>query len=162
MTTAVTTGTRRLHVLLAVAALCVCGPKVALHAQGLENEKTIDTIVGSDVKTEEARAATDPATIIAAIEHSLPNTEEIRKRSKLANVEIVFLEDLAEAGEPKSVEKKVEEHKEEIVALREAIEGNAMFFHAIDSRSVLTRDVVAVEFDKADGVKIYAAAKPAE
>ena len=60
------------------------------------------------------------------------------------------------------MEKKVKEHKEEIVALREAIEGNAMFFHAIDSRSVLTRDVVAVEFDKADGVKIYAAAKPAE
>lgn len=162
MTTAVTTGTRRLHALAVVTALSVLGPQAALNAQGLESEKTIDTIVGSDVKTEEARAANDPAAIIAAIEHSLPNTEEVRKRSKLANVEIVFLEDLAEAGEPESVEKKVKEHKEEIVALREAIEGNAMFFHAINSRSVLTRDVVAVEFDKADGVKIYAAAKPAE
>jgi hypothetical protein len=162
MTTAVTTGTRRLHALALVTALSVLGPQAALNAQGLESEKTIDTIVGSDVKTEEARAANDPAAIIAAIEDSLPNTEEVRKRSKLANVEIVFLEDLAEAGEPESVEKKVKEHKEEIVALREAIEGNAMFFHAIDSRSVLTSDVVAVEFERTDGVKIYAAAKPAE
>ena len=150
----------RYAVLASVVA--VCTPQAGLNAQGVENEKAIDTIIGSHVTTEETRAASDPAAVITAIQNTVPNTEEIRKRSKLSNVEIVFLEDLAEGREPKLVEKEVEEHEAEIAALREAIEGNAMFFHAIDSRSVLTRDVVAVAFDKADRVRIYTAAKPAE
>ena len=36
-----------------------------------------------------------------------------------------------------------------------------MLFHAIDSRQILPRDVLAVEFD-GNAVVIYAAAKPAE
>ena len=161
MTITVKPERRRLRAVAAVV-FAVCAPQAALNAQDLQNEKARDAIIGSEVKVEETRAASDPAAIITAIENTVPNTDEIRKRSKLTNVEIVFLEDLAEAHEPEAVEKKVEEHKDDIAALREAIEGNAMFFHAVDSRSVLTRDVVAVEFDKADGVKIYAAARPAE
>ena len=37
-----------------------------------------------------------------------------------------------------------------------------MLFHAIDSRQILPRDVLAVEFDDTNGVVIFAAAqKPA-
>ena len=74
------------------SVVAVCTPQAALNAQGVANEKVIDTIVGSHVTTEETRAASDPAAIITAIKSTVPNTEEIRKRSKLSKVEIVFLE----------------------------------------------------------------------
>ena len=120
----------RYAVLASVVA--VCTPQAELNAQGVGNETAIDTIIGSHVTTEETRAASDPAAIITAIKSTVPNTEEIRKRSNLSKVEIVFLEDLAEGREPKLVEKEVEKHEAEIAALREAIEGNAMFFYAIE------------------------------
>ena len=45
--------------------------------------------------------------------------------------------------------------------LRKEIEGNAMLFHAVDSRQILPQDILAVEFDDANGIVIFAAAKPA-
>ena len=47
----------------------------------------------------------------------------------------------------------------DIEELRKQIEGNAMLFHAIDLRSLLIRDVLAVDFAAADAVVIYAAAR---
>ena len=74
----------------------------------------------------------------------------------------MFLEDAAatEGGPPPEIEAKVKEHEAEIAELRKELEGNAMLFHAIDSREVLVRDVLAIEFDDAAaGVVIYAAAR---
>ena len=87
----------------ALAALISLAPSSPLSAQGLESEKAIDAIIGSEVQ----------------------------------------------------------EREQEISELRQEIEGNAMLFHAIDSRQILLRDVLAVEFD-GNAVVIYAAAKPAE
>ncbi|TIT43756.1 MAG: hypothetical protein E5W72_25930, partial [Mesorhizobium sp.] len=58
------------------------------------------------------------------------------------------------------IETKVKEHQEDIAELRKEIEANALLFNAIDSRRVLTEDVLAVEFDDPGKVVIYAAAKP--
>lgn len=122
-------------------------------AQGLDAEGAIDTIVGSDVTTGEERAAADEQRIVAAIENSAPAAAEVRRKFSLDRVEIVFLPDLDD-GETE-VEAKLEEFAPQVTELRESIQGSAMFYHAVDSRSVALNDVVALEFDGDNGVTIF-------
>ena len=148
----------------AVAFLAVWLAGSAALAQGTENKEAVDTIIGTEVQEEEAQASVDAGKVIAAIEKTQEQIALVRKTSSLAKVDIVFLPDAAatEGGPPPEIETKVKEHEAEIAELRKEIEGNAMLFHAIDSRQILPRDVLAVEFDGANGVVIYAAAqKPA-
>lgn len=153
---------RSLHAIVAALFLSTALPQAALFAQGLENKEAIQKIIGSDVQEEETEAAADPGKVIAAIEKTGDNISMVRKTSKLDKVDIVFLTDSAitEGGPPPEIEAKVKEHKAEVAELRGEIEGNAMLYHAIESRQVLIRDVLAVEFDGSNGVVIYAAAKP--
>jgi hypothetical protein len=146
-----------------VAALAALWPLEAGFAQGTRNEQAIDAIIGSQVHEEVTSAATEPEKVIAAIEKTAESTAAVRTASKLDTVDIVFLTDSAktEGGPPPPVEAKVREHKHDIEQLRDEIEGNAMLYHALDSRQVLVQDVLAVSFDDANGVVIYAAAKPA-
>lgn len=122
-----------------------------------------EAIIGSEVGEEEATAAAEPQRVIAAIEKTPANISTVRKTISLDKVEIVYLSDAAatEGGPPSEIAGKIEEHKDEIARLREEIEGNAMLYHALDSRQLLVRDVLAIEFDEAK-VVIYAAAKPPE
>lgn len=143
----------RLHAAIATAFLIVSAPDAALLAQGLESEEAIDTIVGSEVVTDEERAAADEQRILKAIENTAANIAEVRKKVSLDKVEIVFLPDLGE--EKTTVETRMEEYQDEIADLRKEIEGSAMLYHAIDSRDVLVRDLVALEFDDANGVTIF-------
>jgi hypothetical protein len=139
-------------------ALAVSGALAAppAFAQAVD-EAARDTIIGE----EEVAAAAEPQRVIAAIDRTPENIPAVRKTIRLDRVEIVFLADAAatEGGPPPEIAAKVEERKDEIAELRKELEGNAMLYHAIDSRQVLVRDVLAVEFDGA-GVLIYAAAKP--
>ena len=153
-----------LHALAVAAFLVVLTPDFPLNAQGLDSPNTIDAIVGSDVQEEESQATADAGKIIAAIEKTPDSIAAVRKTSNLDKVDIVFLADatVAEGGPPAAIEKKVKEHEAEIAELRKEIEGNAMLYHAIDSRRVLTRDVLAVDFKDDRNVIIYAAAKPAK
>ena len=144
-----------LHVAAMAALLLVSPPHTALLAQGLQSEEAIDTIVGSDVTTNEENTKAEQGRIVAAIEKTAANSEEVRKKFSLDKVEIIFLPDLAENGT--DVDAKLAEHEDQIVELREAIEGSAMFYHAVDSRDVLLRDVVALEFDDKNGVTIFVA-----
>ncbi len=126
-------------------------PRQSLAQGGLDNDQAIDTIVGTEVGEEQSRAAADAGKVIAAIEKTQDSISKIRKTSTLDKVDIVFLEDAAatEGGPPPEIEAKVKEHEAEIAELRKELEGNAMLFHAIDSREVLVRDVLAIEFDDA-------------
>lgn len=153
----------RLH-MAAIAAILAAAPVHPLSAQGLESEQAIETIIGTEVAEEESQAAADASKVIAAIEKTGEAISKVRKTSTLDKVDIVFLADAvaAEGGPPPEIEAKVEEHKEEIAELRQELEGNAMLYHAIDSRQILLRDILAVEFDDENGVVIYAAAKPAQ
>lgn len=153
---------RSLQSLAAAFLLATATPQAALFAQGLENKEAVDKIIGSDVQEEETQAAADPGKVIAAIEKTSENIGMVRKTSKLDKVDIVFLTDSAitEGGPPPEIEAKVKEHKAEVAELRGEIEGNAMLYHAIESRQILVRDVLAVEFDGSNSVVIYAAAKP--
>jgi hypothetical protein len=143
-------------------ALAVSGALAAppAFAQAVD-EAARDTIIGSEVGEEEVAAAAEPQRVIAAIDRTPENIPAVRKTIRLDRVEIVFLADAAatEGGPPPEIAAKVEERKDEIAELRKELEGNAMLYHASDSRQVLVRDVLAVEFDGA-GVLIYAAAKP--
>jgi hypothetical protein len=134
----------------------------ALHAQGLQSPDAIDKIIGSEVQEEKQEAAADTDRVIKAIETTAENISTVRKTSVLDKVDIVFLIDsaAAEGGPPPAIAEKLEEHKAEIAQLRQELEGNAMLFHAINSRQILPRDVLAVEFENRD-VVIYVAAKPA-
>lgn len=153
---------RSLQAIAAALFLTTAIPQAALLAQGLDNREAVDKIIGSDVKEEETQATVDADKVIAAIEKTGDNIGMVRKTSKLDKVDIVFLTDAAvtEGGPPPEIEAKVKEHQAEVTELRQEIEGNAMLYHAIDSRQVLIRDVLAVDFDGSSSVVIYAAAKP--
>ncbi len=144
-----------------VAAPLAGGPAAAQQAPAVE--QSLDAIIGTEVQEEETAAAAEPDRVIAAIDKTAENTAAVRKTSSLAKVDIVFLSDAAraEGGPPPEIEAKIKERQDEIGELRKEIEGNAMLYHAIDSRQILPQDVLAVEFDDANGVVIYAAAKPA-
>ena len=164
MTTTMMPASKWLHAAAAAAFLAASAPHFAVWAQGLDSEQAIDTIIGTEVKEEESRAATDAGRVIAAIEKTRDTITMVRKTSTLDKVDIVFLPDAAaaEGGPPPELVAKVKEHEADIVELRKELEGNAMLYHAIDSRQILLRDVLAVEFVGSKGVVIYAAAKPAQ
>lgn len=132
--------------------------------QSPADSKAVEAIVGSDVQQEEATTSAKEEKVLAAIDKTAENTGTVRKTSKVDHVDIVFLTDAArsEGGPSRKIESKIRQHESEIVGLRQEIEANALLFHAIDSRRVLTRDVLAVEFESDGKVVIYAAAKPSE
>ncbi|TRC95194.1 hypothetical protein FJV76_27150 [Mesorhizobium sp. WSM4303] len=150
---------RWLQTIATCVFLAAYGPPAV---QAVESADTVNRIVGSDVRQEETRTATQTKKIISAIERTRENIGTVRKTSKLDSVDIVFLTDAArsEGGPPPAVENKVKEHQDDITELREEIEANALLFNAIDSRRVLAQDVLAVEFDDPGRLVIYAAAKP--
>ncbi|MER8825299.1 hypothetical protein NKH73_01955 [Mesorhizobium sp. M0938] len=157
--------TRWLHMIAATAFLAASVPHAALNAQGLEGPDgpdTVNRIIGSEVGQEETNTTVEAGKVATAIDRTRENIGAVRKTSKLDKVDIVFLTDAArtEGGPPPEIETKVKEHQEDIAELRKEIEANALLFNAIDSRRVLTEDVLAVEFDDPGKVVIYAAAKP--
>lgn len=147
-----------------VLGLLLSAPALPAHAQaGLENERAIETIIGSEVAEEETQAAADPQRVIDAIDRTAEAMSTVRKTTVLDKVDIVFLSDAAvtEGGPPQEILDKIDEKKADIEQLRQELEGNAMLYHALNSRHILMRDVLAIEFDERN-VVIYAAAKPAE
>lgn len=124
-------------------------------AQGLDAEGAIDTIVGSEVNTNEEAVADDEDRIVRAIERTAENTGEVRRRFAIDRVDIVFLPDLGE--EETAVEAKMAEFRSQIDGLRNEIQGSAIFYHAVNSRAVLLNDVIALEFGGDNGVTIFVA-----
>lgn len=145
---------------MAIAVLMAVAGPVA--AQSLD-DTTVDSIVGSDVKQDETTAAAREAEVISAIDRTTENTEMVRKTSSVDQVDIVLLSDTARGvgGPPGPIADRIKAHESDIAELREEIEANALLFHAIDSRRVLTQDVLAVAFKGPKKVIVYAAAKPA-
>ncbi|MCO5160936.1 MAG: hypothetical protein M9939_07355 [Mesorhizobium sp.] len=146
-------------VALVATALAVGGA----YAQGLQTEGAIDAIVGSQVREQESTASADHGKILKAIDNAAQSAEVVRKVTDVRSVDIVFLPDAAatEGGPPSEIEARLKERESEITSLRQEIEGNALLFHAIDSRQVLMRDVLGIEIDDDRRVVVYAAAKPA-
>ncbi|WP_173935054.1 hypothetical protein [Chelativorans sp. Marseille-P2723] len=124
-----------------------------LLAQGLDREEAIDAIVGSDVKTEETTKEAQIERVVAALRNTRESAELVRKTFNLDTLEIVYLPDLGE--ENGVIEQAIMEQEDQIQTLHESIEGSAMFYHAIDSRSILLRDIVAVEFADNNTVTIF-------
>lgn len=144
-----------LHGLALAAFLCVAAPAMPLMAQGLQTEGAIDTIIDAPVGTEEKTAGEEQQRIAQAIERSSEIAAEIRKRFAVDKVEIVFVPDIA--GD--ALEQTIKDNADGIKEVQTAIESSAIFFHAIDSRQVLLRDIVAVEFADDGGITIFAAGK---
>lgn len=157
----VTIDMRWLHVLAFSAFVAAAMPAMDLKAQGLKSPQAIDAIIGSEVEQEEVPVAADTERVIAAIEKSVENAATVRKTTNLDRVDIVFLSDaaLTEGGLPAEIDAKIKANQAAVTELRQELEGNAMLYHAIDSRNVLIRDVLAIEFDQRS-VVIFAAAKP--
>ncbi|RUZ29762.1 hypothetical protein EN949_02805 [Mesorhizobium sp. M7A.F.Ca.US.007.01.2.1] len=159
---AITSFSTRMQAVAAMTFLAAAGPAAGLQAQGLESTETVNRIVGSQVKQEEAKANTEAGNVNTAIDRTRENIGTVRKTSKLDKVDIVFLTDAArsEGGPPPEIETKVKQHQDDITELRKEIEANALLFNAIESRRVQAQDVLAVEFDNPGKIVIYAAAKP--
>lgn len=149
---------RWLHVCAVIFLLAASTSWSAVLAQGLDDPNAVDTIIGSDVQLQEG-ANEEADAVIAALENTSTSIREARKKFTLDKIDIVLLPDAADASSP--IGQKVEEHREEIAELRQVIEGNPMLYHAADSHSVNVADIVALEFDDANGVKIFAAGEAA-
>ncbi len=152
------------HVCAAAAFLAASAPNMPLLAQSLKSPETVEKIVGSEVKEEETQTALDADAIIAAIGQTVENTARVRKLTNLKSLDIVYVSDAAatEGGPPPEIAARLDEHKDEIKALRQEIEGNAMLYHALDSRQVQPANVLAIAFPDRDNAIIYAAAKRAD
>ncbi|MBS9721897.1 hypothetical protein JYU29_14495 [Tianweitania sp. BSSL-BM11] len=155
---------RHAQILASTAALLAFLNTDVSVAQGLESPETIEAIVGTPVHQEETKAAADPEKVIAAIDKSTDNISTVRKTTMLDEVEIVFLADAAptEGGPPDAIEAKLTEKKDDVLRLRKEIEGNAMLYHALNSRQVILRDVLAIEFQNNKAVIYAAAVKPTQ
>ena len=151
----------RRRLVLPLALLLAGIPGQVLLAQGLDAQETIETIVGSPVETAEEAIGADEAGIITAIENSLDNATDIRKRFTLDNVRIVFLPDLAEkdGAAQNRVRAVMEKYRSEINTLQESIQGSAIFYHAVNSRSILLNNIVAVQFTDKNDVTIFVAGR---
>ncbi len=145
------------------AAMVALAATTGSMAQGIDAPESVEAIVGSQVDEKEASAAADPARVIEAMGKARESAAAVRKVTEVTGVEIVFLADAAatEGGPPAEIQDEVAERKDDIEALRQEIEGNALLYHAINSRQVLMRDILALEIDEDKHVTVYAAAKPA-
>jgi hypothetical protein len=141
------------HAALVAVFLLAPAAQSRLMAQGLGKEGAIDTIIGSDVTVEEEKATASEERIVAAIERSAANAAEVRKKFSLDNVEIILLTDIG--GETGPIGTKLKEYEPQVTELRESIQGSAMFYHAVDSRSIMLNRIVALEFDDHNGVRIF-------
>lgn len=133
-------------------------------SQGVD-AKAVESIVGdSDIRQEQATTSAEENNLLAAIDRTVENTSAVRKLSAARQVDIVFLADAAQGqgGPSPGIERKLKDHESEITVLRQEIEANALLFHAINSRRVLTKDILAVEFPSSENIVVYAASRPSD
>ncbi|MGB3645733.1 MAG: hypothetical protein WBG88_08535 [Mesorhizobium sp.] len=133
-------------------------------SQGPGGEKAIEGIVGdSDIRQEKTTASAEEKRVLAAIDKTADNISIVRKLTAARQVDIVFLADAvpAEGGPPPAIERKLKEHRSDVLVLRQEVEGNALLFHAVDSKRVMMKDILAVEFPDPETVIVYAASRPA-
>lgn len=122
-------------------------------AQGLDRDEAVDAIVGSEVKTEQVDAAAAARRVLAAIGNAGEAAAKVRRTFALEALEIAFVPDIEQASD--RVAAALSEHERQIEALREAIEGSALFFHAVDSRSVMVRDIIGLDFPEDGAARIF-------
>lgn len=144
-----------LHTAMLAAFLVAANPAMPLLAQGLDREEAIESIVGSDVETEQHAAEDEQERVVAAIENAMDSAERVRKAFNMNELKIVFLPDVGESAS--EIDAAIEENQEAIEALRQAIEGSALFYHAVDSRQILLRDIFALEFGDDGDATIFVA-----
>lgn len=150
----------RLSTLAAVALLVTGSAGVPVMAQGLDSETAVQTIIGSDVESTEVPIKEVGDRLVAAIGNVTANTREVRRRFNLGDVGIVTVLD-DETADSAAVAESIEASQIEINDLRIAIEGSAMFYHAVNSRRILLSDIIAMEFE-GDDVLIYVLNKQAQ
>lgn len=133
----------------------------AAGAQGLGSAGTVDTIVGAPIDEETTRAVAEAERVIAAIGRAAESIDKVRKTTVLDRLDIVYVTDAAitEGGPPPEIEQALDENRDAIAALRTELEGNAILYHAVNSRQVLMRDVLAVEFETDRHAVIYVAGR---
>ncbi len=158
---------QRIFASLAVTLILGGAAGLSASAQGLSEEpggqKAVEGIVGdSEIRQEETTTSAQEEKVIAAIDKTAESIGAVRKLSVAKQVDIVFLADAAkiEGGPPPKIERKLKDHESDVAVLRQEIEANALLFHAVDSRRVMTKDILAVEFPDPETVVVYAASKP--
>lgn len=134
----------------AVALIMVSVARFPVIAQGLESEGAIDAIIGSDVKTDEVHQDSDLKRVMDAIVNSRHSAELARKAFNIDSLEIVFVPAISE-----DLARVLEENDADIKVLRESIEGSAIFYHAVDSRSIMLTNIIAAEFGEGSDVTIF-------
>ncbi|WP_052161126.1 hypothetical protein [Hoeflea sp. BAL378] len=154
----------RLQRFAAMVLLAASVQAAPVHAQGVTDQEAVDRIVGSQVNEEEVRSEAGDERVIAAIEKLSDNIDIVRKITALDRVDIVYMPDSSriEGGPPEKIASKLSEHSETVATLRRELEGNALLYHAINSKNILVQDVLAIEFDGEKNLIIFAAAKPAQ
>lgn len=140
-------------------ALTLSAPLASAAAQGLQTDGAVESIVGGEVKADTASVRAEAERVAKAIDDTPAAISEARKRSKVGTVDVVFVPNIEERSE--MVRERVAAKEKEIGELRNAIEGSAIFYHAVNSLRVLPRDIVAMEFnDDTDNATIFVSTEP--
>lgn len=151
---------------LAVRAIIGCSiwslSASAQEPQGNQQLQSVDRIIDSEVREEQARSEDDKDRIIAAIENSGENTNRIRKVTDLDRIDIIFIPDSSavEGGPPEEIAGKLSEYSQDVDDMRRVLQSNALLYNAVNSRNILIGNILAIEFDSDKHVVIFAAAKP--
>lgn len=140
----------RLAPVIALLFVAMGSNRFPAAAQGLEREGAIDAIIGSDVKTDEVSKEGDIQRVADAIANAHQAAELARKAYNIDSLEIVFVPEVDE-----ELAKVIQEHQSDVTLLRESIEGSAIFYHAVDSRSIMLTNIIAAEFSKDTEVTIF-------
>lgn len=147
-------GSGNLFYVTALAALLLaCLPRLPM-AQGLSAQEAIESIIGSQVQVEE-QAGSSTEDVLHAIENAAETAMEARAVFRLDTVTIVFVPEADQEGS--QIAEAVAENRSSIRSLRQAVQGNAMLFHSLDSQSILLDDVLGIDFATRGEAKIYVA-----
>lgn len=147
-----------LHLAAFTAFLLMAAPNLPLLAQGLDAEGAVESIIGSEVQTEEqAATAAQSDKVLTAIASASEAAMEARMAFSLDGVKIIFIPEADK--EDSSISEAVQEHQAAIKSLRQAVQGNAMLFHSIDSHSIQLDNILAIDFGEDGTATIYVAGK---
>lgn len=143
------------HAVALGAFLLAAMPAVTSLAQDLDSEDSAESIVGSEIATDKAEPASVTKDVLAAIDAAAATADEVKTMFRVEDFHIVFLGNRQEAKGAERINAALEEHAEELDALREAIDGSSVFYTALDTNNLDVESVIAATVSDENAATVY-------
>lgn len=143
------------HGMMVGAFLFSAMPAFNSAAQTLDSSGDAETIVGSEIATDEAEPDDVADDVIAAIEKSAATADQIKTMFRVGDFHIVFLGDPEKVDSMTEVQSALEDNSDAVTGLREAIDGSAVFYTALDTNNLEVENVVSATVTEDKKVTVY-------